>query len=94
MTTEGQIIELVRDVNVLLMMDSYQDMSDAEIQSVIDFKVEEARKRARSELTLETQFAEERELLAARTEKVQAATDVLQSMLEKEIPWVTVGSDS
>ena len=94
MTTEGEIIELVRDVNVLLMMDSYQDMSDAEIQSVIDFKVEEAKKRARNELVLETQFQEERELVAARTAKTQATTDVLKSMLEIEIPWVTVGSDS
>lgn len=94
MTTDGQIVELVRDVNVLLMMDSYQDMSDAEIQSVIDFKVEEARKRARNELTLDTQFQEERELMAARTAKTQAAADVLKSRLEIEIPWVTVGSDS
>lgn len=94
MTTDGQIVELVRDVNVLLMMDSYQDMSDAEIQSVIDFKVEEAKKRARNELTLDTQFQEERELVAARTAKTQAATDVLKSRLEIEIPWVTVGSDS
>lgn len=94
MTTDGQIVELVRDVNVLLMMDSYQDMSDAEIQSVVDFKVEEARKRARNELVLETQFQEDRELVAARTAKTQASTDVLKSMLEMEIPWVTVGSDS
>lgn len=94
MTTEGEIIELVRDINVLLMMDSYQDMTDAEIQSVIDFKVAEARSDARNELEQEAQFQESRALLAARTAHAQAAADVLQSMLEVEIPWVTIGSDS
>lgn len=94
MTTEGEIIELVRDINVLLMMDSYQDMTDAEIQSVIDFKVAEARANARNELELESQFQETRALVAARTAHAQAAANVLESMLEIEIPWVTIGSDS
>lgn len=94
MTTEGEIIELVRDLNVLLKMDSYQDMSDAEIQSIIDYRVECARADARNEMVSETQFQEERELAAARTAHAQAAADVLQSMLEVEIPWVTIGSDS
>lgn len=94
MTTDGEIIELVRDINVLLMMDSYQDMTDAEIQSVIDFKVAEARSNARNELELESQFQETRELAAARAAHAQAAANVLESMLEVEIPWVTIGSDS
>ena len=94
MTTDGQIIEYVRDIDVLLEMDSYQDMSDAEIQSVIDYYVEDAKRTARNELLVETQFKEERELAAARRNHAQAAADVLKSMLEIEIPWVTVGSDS
>lgn len=94
MTTDGEIIELVRDINVLLMMDSYQDMTDAEIQSVIDFKVAEARSDARNELELETQFQETHALVAARAAHAQAAANVLESMLEVEIPWVTIGSDS
>lgn len=94
MTTDGQIIELVRDIDVLLEMDSYQDMSDAEIQSVIDYYVEDAKRTARNELLVDTQFKEERELATARRDHAQAAADVLKSRLEIEIPWVTVGSDS
>lgn len=94
MTTEGEIIEYVRDINVLLHLDTFQDMTDAEIQSVIDFKVEEAKRCARNELIGETQFQEERELLAQRTAVAAAARDVLESRLNIEIPWVTVGSDS
>lgn len=94
MTTDGQIVELVRDIDVLLEMNSYQDMSDAEIQSVIDYYVEDAKRTARNELLVETQFKEERELAATRREHAQAAADVLKSRLEIEIPWVTVGSDS
>lgn len=94
MTTKGEIVELIRDVNVLLHLDTYQGMSDAEIQSVIDFKVEEARRDARNELELETQFQESHALIAAREAHAQAAANMLESMLEVEIPWVTVGGES
>lgn len=94
MTTEGEIIEMVRDVDVLLMLDTYQGMSDAEIQSLIDYHASVAADNARNELERESQFLEARELAAARTAHAQAAANVLESMLEIEIPWVTIGSDS
>lgn len=94
MTTEGEIVELVRDVNVLLHLDTYQGMSDAEIQSIIDFKVDEAKRDARNELELETQFQETHALVAAREAHAQAAANMLESMMGMEIPWVTVGGES
>ena len=94
MTTEGEIIEFQRDVNVLLLMDSYQDMTDAEIESIIEFKMGMARDAGYHQAMEDARLVAENQLLNAQIAKVQAATDVLQSMLEKEIPWVTVGSDS
>lgn len=93
MTTEG-LIELQRDVNVLLEMDSYQGMTDAEIQSVIDYWKDVAASEARDAMRHDAQFIAECNLLDARTAQAEAAAGVLQSMLEIEIPWVTVGGDS
>lgn len=94
MTTEGEIVEFQRDVNVLLLMDSYQDMTDAEIESIIEFKMGMAHDEGYHQAMEDTRLVAENQLLNAQIAKVQAATDVLQSMLETEIPWVTVGSDS
>ena len=50
MTTDN-IVEIKRDINVLLSLDTYQGMTDEEIQSIIDYKVERAvRERDSSEL--------------------------------------------
>lgn len=94
MTTEGEIIEYVRDINVLLEMDSYQDMSDAEIQSIIDYKVEQAKIEGALDERNSEDSAGRAQIRAARLENVQRANAVLESRLNIEIPWVTVGSDS
>ena len=93
MTTDG-IIELQRDVNVLLLMESYQDMTDAEIDSIIEFKMDMAHDEGYHEAMEDARLVAENQLMHAQIAKVQAATDVLQSMLEIQIPWVTVGGDS
>ena len=50
MTTDN-IVEIKRDINVLLSLDTYQGMTDEEIQSIIDYQVERAvRERDSSEL--------------------------------------------
>ncbi len=41
MTTDN-IVPVTRDLEVLLRMDSYQDMTDEEINMIINFKVETA----------------------------------------------------
>ena len=93
MTTEG-VIELQRDVNVLLGLGTYQGMTDAEIQSIIDFYVDDAKSETRSSMKLDAQFVAECQLRDAYTAYVEASAGVLQSMLEIQIPWVTVGGDS
>lgn len=93
MTTSGEIVEYVRDINVLLELDTYQGMSDAEIQSVIDFWVSNAKSTTEIEVKNSAEMKAEQELLDARTAHAQAAANVLQSMLEVKIPWVKVGGD-
>lgn len=94
MTTEGELIPVVRDVNILLELDTYQGMSDAEIQSLIDYHVSCAKDEGALEERGSARRAREDAQAAAHLANVQAAGLVLQSMLELEIPWVTVGSDS
>lgn len=94
MTTEGEIIEYVRSIDVLMELDTFQGMTDAEIQSLIDYYVDEAKKTAKNELIIDAQFTEERELAAIRKAQAEIASNVLESRLRTEIPWVTVGSDS
>lgn len=94
MTTEGEIIELVRDIDVLLQLDTYQGMTDAEIQSIIDYKIAETQRNTIVNAELMQTVENSRAIAAARVESIQAANSVLQSMLEIDIPWVTVGGDS
>ena len=93
MTTDG-IIELQRDINVLLEMDTFQDMTDAEIQSVIDYFRNMGRMEGRIEATLDEQLIAEQQIVQAHIANVEASKAVLQSMLDMKIPWVTVGGDS
>lgn len=37
MTTEGSIIPIERDLDILLAQTTFQDMSDSEIQKIIEF---------------------------------------------------------
>lgn len=94
MTTEGEIIPMQRDLDVLLLMDTYQGMTDAEIQSIIDYRCGVAASEAASATRRDAQFVAQERLIDATVDKIQAATDVLQSMLDTEIPWVRVGGDS
>ena len=94
MTTEGELIPIKRDINVLLKMDSYQDMTDEEIDAIIEYRVNVAVKKTLNE-AVEARIIEcEQTLLAVVEERAKTAQSVLKSMLEIEIPWVRVGGDS
>lgn len=94
MTTEGNIIPIKHDIDVLLHMESYQDMTDEEIDSIIEYRINVAVNRALSE-EVEAHIAEcEQTLISMVEERSKATQGVLQSMLNIEIPWVRVGGDS
>ena len=90
MTTDGEVIEYVRDINVLLKLDTFQGMSDAEIQSVIDFKVEEAKNQATTEAHMDEISESVRVKTAARAQAVQDSTSMLESLLRTSVPYVNV----
>lgn len=54
MTTETNIIELQRPIHILLDLDTYQGMTDSEIQSLIDYKINLAIQNAEVQARLDT----------------------------------------
>lgn len=94
MTTEGNLVPIVRDINVLLHESTYQGMSDAEIQAIIDYKVQcaitDTLNHSVDSFIQETQAF----LLEAVRQREQEAASVLKSTLKVQIPWVRVGGDS
>lgn len=92
-TEDENLVPIVRDINVLLSLGTYQDMTDDEIDSIIQYKIESAissydanRIKTAVELASEAQTAAYHQLaLTGQT--------VLNSMLEIEIPWVIVAPD-
>lgn len=90
MTTDG-IIELKRDIDTLLSLDTYQGMTDEEIESLIEYHKKVAAREARIEERSDAQLIASIQMQQAQLERVETAQRVLESMLEIEIPWVRVG---
>lgn len=90
MTTDG-IIELKRDIDTLLSLDTYQGMTDEEIDSLIEYHKKVAARDARIEERNDAQLIASMNMQQAQLERVETAQRVLESMLEIEIPWVRVG---
>lgn len=90
MTTDGEVIDYVRDINTLLELDTYQGMSDAEIQSIIDYKVSVAEERATNAAHLDMVAQNGRAMVAAQAQAAQASTYMLQSLLRSSVPYVNV----
>lgn len=93
MTTDG-IIEYQRDINTLLALDTYQGMTDAEIQSLIDYHAGLAEMAGRIAEREDVRLIATMQMQQAQLERVETAQRVLESMLEMEIPWVRIGGDS
>lgn len=90
MTTDG-IIEFKRDIDTLLSLDTYQGMTDEEIESLIEYHKKVAARDARIEERNDAQLIASMQMQQAQLERVETAQRVLESMLEIEIPWVRVG---
>lgn len=90
MTTENEVIEYVRDIDTLLALDTYQGMSDAEIQSIIDYKVSVAEERATNAAHLDMTAQNGRAMVEAQAQAVQASTYMLQSLLRSSVPYVNI----
>lgn len=94
MTTDGEIIELVRDIDVLLALGTYQGMSDAEIDSVLDYKINVALASDAHTATMAALESQQRIYGELLSDIAQQSKSMLQSTLGTSIPWVMIGSDS
>lgn len=94
MTTDGEIIELVRDIDVLLALGTYQGMSDAEIDSVLDYKISVALASDEHAATMDALESQQRIYGELLSDIAQQSQSMLESTLGTTIPWVMIGSDS
>lgn len=94
MPTENEgIIPIVRDINELLSLDTYQGMSDEEIDSVMQFKIQEALNSDEQHAKLDAIQQQTAAQAAAYQSMADDAHNVLYSVLERPIPWATVAAD-
>lgn len=96
MTTDEQqenIVPIKREISVLLMMDSYQDMTDEEIDSLIDYKIEQALKDAEIKLLYNKNTAETEARVAAYAETSQKTMELVESILNRPLELRTVEHD-
>lgn len=94
MPTENDNLQpIVRDINVLLSLDTYQGMSDAEIESVLEFKIKEALDSDVQKARLSAIQEQANAQSVAYQSMADDAHDVLYSVLERTIPWATISAD-
>ncbi len=70
------------DLNALLRTETYQGMTDEEIDAIIDYKVERARTDATISKDMEAHQAIMRELMTAQAESSAKARDMFQAALD------------
>lgn len=94
MPTENDNLQpIVRDIGILLSLNTYQDMSDAEIETVLDYKISQALISNEHQNKLAAiNYKTQQQLETYRRIEVES-TNVLQSMLSQQIPWATVSED-
>lgn len=90
MTTDAEEARAPRDVDVLLHMDTFQGMSDEEIELVIAAEKSRSLQQGRSEVSeqlykdMETRLAEQASAAAARAEAA------FNAAFESTVRWETV----
>ena len=70
------------DLNALLKADTYQGMTDEEINAIIDYKVERAKSDATISKDMEAHQALMKELMAAQAESGAKVRDMFQAALD------------
>lgn len=70
------------DLNALLKADTYQGMTDEEINAIIDYKVERAKSDATISKDMEAHQAIIKELMAAQAESGAKVRDMFQAALD------------
>lgn len=94
MPTENDNLQpIVRDVATLLSLSTYQGMSDEEIDSLIDYHVKTALQSDEQNANILAIETVSQAQAAAYRAMAEDSHNVLQSVLSKPIPWVSVSED-
>lgn len=80
------------DVNALLKAESYQGMTDEEINAIIDYRVERAKSGATISRDMEAQQAIMRSLMAAQAESGEKVRAAFQAALDAPVTYEEVGA--
>ena len=73
---------LPRSLDVLLLMDTYQDMTDTEINMIIDYKIERAKSDAIVQAAIDSENKRMTEAIAIQREICNSSETMLESTLE------------
>lgn len=80
------------DLNALLKAETYQGMTDEEINAIIDYKVERAKSNATVSKDMEAQQAIMQSLMAAQTESGEKVRAAFQAALDAPVTYEEVGA--
>ena len=80
------------DLNALLKAETYQGMTDEEIDAIIDYKVERAKIHATISKDMEAHQAIMRELMDAQAESSAKVHDAFQATLDAPTIYKEVGA--
>lgn len=80
------------DLNALLKAETYQGMTDEEINAIIDYKVERAKIHATISKDMEAQQAIMQSLMAAQAESGEKVRAAFQAALDAPVTYVEVSA--
>lgn len=92
-TEDENLVPIVRDINVLLSLGTYQDMTDDEIESVIQYKIANAITQHDNERDASVIEQTATAQINAYTQVANNSQSMLNYMLQMQIPWATVAPD-
>lgn len=92
-TENEELVPIVRSISVLLNLDTYQGMTDEEIQSLIDYYKEQAVNnyiQNSQQTAIETAMTAQADYYQS---ELQNAQTVLEYVLNQQVPFYTINSD-
>lgn len=78
----------IRDINVLLALDTYQGMTDSEIELVLNYRIDQAVTSRETLANIAAITAKQEQCIADNQASAQAVLDMVQSLVSREFPTV------
>lgn len=83
--TQG-IVDFPRDINVLLSMNSYQGMTDEEIDMLLDYKIKQAVNSRETLAMITAQTVRMNEMVEVQLQSCKNQDAMLESLIKNNIP--------